>query len=130
MKSIKPGRGPSMLGFVMSVMVGVVGVCWTAFAYILSGSIFFLIFGVVFVIMAALAAVYNFKNAKGKNRYSAFDITNDGEEPDPFSDLYAPERDKKGRDFVPKAKNRYCPYCGAQLGKDFEYCNNCGERLP
>ena len=32
MKSIKPGRGPSMMGGVMGIVVAVFGVIWTAAA--------------------------------------------------------------------------------------------------
>lgn len=41
----------------------------------------FSIFGVLFVIVGIVQAVYNFKNAAGKKRYSAFDIVDGEEEP-------------------------------------------------
>ena len=49
---------------------------------------FFPIFGVIFIIMGIVQAAYNYKNATGKNRYSSFDITEDGEEPDPLEQRF------------------------------------------
>ena len=83
MKSIKPGRGPSMMGGLGSIFAGVFGVIWTMAAVQMGAGIFAL-FGVVFIVFAVLQAVYQFKNATGENRYSEFDITEDGEEPDPL----------------------------------------------
>ena len=78
MKSIKPGRGPSMMGGLGSVFAGVFGVIWTIAAVQMGAGIFAL-FGVVFILFAVLQAVYQFKNATGENRYSVFDITEEGE---------------------------------------------------
>ena len=85
MKSIKPGRGPSMMGGIMGIAVAVFGVIWTVIAASMGGGLF-AIFGVVFVIVAIVNTVYNFKNATGKNRYSTFDVTTDEEEPDPLNE--------------------------------------------
>ena len=83
MKHIKPGRGPSMMGAVMGVIIAVGGVIWTiGAAGITSGmgsapfgdpfgdtmSVIFPLFGVIFVAAAIAIAVYNFKNATGKKR--------------------------------------------------------------
>lgn len=89
MKSIKPGRGPSMMGGLGSIFAGVFGVIWTMAAVQMGAGIFAL-FGVVFILFAVLQAVYQFKNATGENRYSVFDITEDGEEPDPLEKRMAP----------------------------------------
>ena len=66
MKHIKPGRGPSMMGGVMSIAIGVFGVIWTIAAAGMGGGLFAL-FGVVFVIVAIVQAVFHFKNATSKN---------------------------------------------------------------
>ena len=84
MKSIKPGRGPSFMGGVMSILVGLFGVVWTVVAASAGGG-FFALFGIIFIAVAVVQAIYNFKNATGKNRYSAFDITDSSEEPDPLN---------------------------------------------
>lgn len=62
MRSIKRGRGPSMMGGISSIFVAIFGVIWTLFAS-QTGSILFMLFGVVFVVQAIVQAVYNFKNA-------------------------------------------------------------------
>ena len=49
---------------------------------------FFPLFGVVFIIMGIVQAVYHFKNATSKNRYSAFDITDAHEETDPLNERF------------------------------------------
>ncbi len=87
MKSIKPGRGPSFMGGVMSILVGLFGVVWTVIAASAGGG-FFALFGIIFIAVAVVQAIYNFKNATGKNRYSAFDITDSSEEPDPLNERF------------------------------------------
>ncbi len=99
MKSIKPGRGPSMMGGLGSIFAGVFGVIWTMAAVQMGAGIFAL-FGVVFILFAVLQAVYQFKNATGENRYSEFDITEDGEEPDPL------EKRKRGWPLPPPLRRR------------------------
>ena len=87
MKSIKPGRGPSLMGGVMSILIGLFGVGWTIAAAANGGAIFAL-FGIIFIVAAIMQAVYHFKNATSKNRYSDFDITDSGEETDPFNERF------------------------------------------
>lgn len=138
MKSVKPGRGPSGMSFVGSVIAVCFGVFWTICAlsmtadggFGLIGAIFPL-FGVLFVVMGIAQAAYHYKNATGKDRYSAFDITEDGEEGDPGRrwvkdgepwDAPKPQR--------PEGGGRFCPYCGARLQGDFRFCPKCGRELP
>lgn len=127
MKSIKPGRGPSFMGGVMSVLVGLFGVVWTVIAASAGGGVFAL-FGIIFIAVAVVQAIYNFKNATGKNRYSAFDITDSSEEPDPLNERFGtPQSSAPKKDDV---DNKFCPYCGTPVAGDFEFCNNCGKKLP
>ncbi len=123
MKSIKPGRGPSMMGGIMGIAVAVFGVIWTVIAASMGGGLF-AIFGVVFVIVAIVNTVYNFKNATGKNRYSTFDVTTDEEEPDPLNERYG-----VNRPYEADTAFRYCPYCGNRVENDHEYCSRCGKKL-
>ena len=88
MKSVKPGRGPSGMKFIGSVFSIVFGIFWTIMAARMGAPAFFPIFGVIFIIMGIVQAAYNYKNATGKNRYSSFDITEDGEEPDPLEQRF------------------------------------------
>ena len=85
MKSIKPGRGPSAMGAVGSIFSAIFGIIWTIAAASMGAPVFFWLFGVVFVILGIVQAIYNFKNATGENRYSEFDIVDSTEEPDPLA---------------------------------------------
>ena len=129
MKSVKPGRGPSMMGGISSILAGVFGVVWTIGAVSMGAGGMFAIFGLIFIAMAIISAVYNFKNATSKNRYSSFDITDKNEEPDPWN-----ERFGEKREFTPQSihsgDSKYCPYCGTRVDGDFLYCNKCGKKLP
>lgn len=127
MKSVKPGRGPSMMGGIVGIFMIGFGVLWTAMAAQAGG--FFMLFGVLWTGIAAATTVYNFRNAAGKNRYSAFDITDASEEPDALNERFGPSRDPE--ETVPPApENRFCPYCGTPVAGDYEYCNRCGRKLP
>ena len=80
--------------------------------------------------MALVNAVYNFKNATSKNRYSSFDITDGQEEPDPLNRRYGVQNT-----FNTSAPNGnsvgFCPYCGEPITKqEYEFCPKCGRELP
>ena len=130
MKSVKPGRGPSMMGGIMSIAMGIFGVIWTIIAGSMGGGLFAL-FGVVFIIIAIVQAVFHFKNATGKNRYSAFDITEGNEEPDPLQERFgAPIDATYTSAYESGSDSTFCPYCGTRVKGDYEFCNKCGKRLP
>ena len=126
MKHIKPGRGPSMLGGVMSIAIGVFGVIWTIAAASMGGGLFAL-FGVVFVVVAIVQAVYHFKNATSEERYSSFDIVDSTEEPDPLNERFGAQTRTSA---APTKKSKFCPWCGAKVDAAFEFCNECGKKLP
>lgn len=147
MKSIKPGRGPSMMSGIMGIGVGLFGVFWTIMAASMGGG-FIAIFGIIFVLIAISQVVYSFKNATNKDRYSILDITDDSEEKDPlnikygrtntknmsgdllnsvFSDSKPPENFNNINNVI---ENNFCPFCGNKLLSDFEFCNKCGRKLP
>jgi hypothetical protein len=129
MKSVKPGRGASRMGFIASLAISAFGVLWTVFAAFLASRIgpiafVFPLFGIIFVGLGIYQAVYNYKNYKGKNRMSVFDITEGSEEPDPFSPGYGEERVlHSGRG------NSYCPYCRSELSPAFAFCPRCGKSV-
>ena len=141
MKSIKPGRGNSAMGVVVGVFVTIFGVFWTITASSMGAPIIFPIFGIGFIIIAGLGVFMNYKNATGKNRYSVFDITEDGEEIDPLEARFGKRKSREINDIInsiddnkanhiDKNKMKFCPYCGESINSEFDYCMSCGKRLP
>ncbi|MBE6564757.1 MAG: zinc ribbon domain-containing protein [Ruminococcaceae bacterium] len=130
MKSIKPGRGPSFFNGVMSLVVTLFGVFWTVMAA--SFEPFMALFGIAFVGIGIYNIFHHFRNAAGKNRTSLYDITEEGEEPDPFETRFGGEdgREQRQTSGVSVGDSRFCPYCGSALAEDFVYCNRCGKKLP
>ena len=149
MKSVKPGRGPSMMGAFGSAAAALFGVFWTIGAASMGAPGFFVAFGFIFIAIGVAQAIYNFKNATSQNRYSAFDITDGSEEPDPLNEYFGgkgnenpernarntsePEASSASRDGLESAdgdEKIFCPYCGAEAEKEFTYCMKCGKKLP
>ena len=132
MKHIKPGRGPSAMGAFGSIFAAVFGVIWTIAAVSMGAPWFFALFGVVFIGTAVVQAVYNYKNATGKHRYSAFDVVDSAEEPDPWDQRFGEGPDDPAAGDAPRDGSalRYCPYCGAEVGEGFTFCAQCGRKLP
>ena len=130
MKSIKPGRGPSMMGAFGSAAVTVFGIIWTISAMSMGAPSFFALFGLIFVAMGIAQTVYNFKNATSKNRYSAFDITDGTEEPDPLNERFGETQGVEAAAGREDEAASFCPYCGAEVEADFTYCKKCGKKLP
>ena len=117
-----------MMSAVVGIFVALFGVVWTI-AAVSTGAGIFGLFGLIFVAIAIVNVVYNFKNATGKNRYSSFDITDDGEEIDPWNEHFGEKREHMQKENI-STDSKYCPYCGAKAQGDFEFCNQCGKRLP
>ena len=139
MKSIKPGRGRSGMNFVGTIGTVIFGVLWTicAFAMTATGGfgligMIFPLFGIVFVVMGIIQAVYHYQNATGQDRYSEFDITEDGEEGDPGQRWVkgAEPWDRPQPPQPPKSGADFCPYCGARTQDGFRFCPKCGRELP
>ena len=129
MKSIKPGRGPSLQGGIASILMGVVGVIWTIGAASIGAPSYFLLFGVVFVLFALVSAGFEFYNVTAKNRHSVVDIVDESEERDPLNayfgkggEGYAPEEDDGDR-------KGFCPYCGESVKSSYVYCPKCGKNI-
>ena len=144
MRSIKPGRGPSMMSGVSGIFAALFGVFWTIIA-VSMGAFIMVPFGLIFIGIAVTQAIYNIKNATSKNRYSAFDITDGNEEPDPLNQRYGQSYNQsdygepyqgynQGYDAFGRPEENtdslFCPYCGTPVEGDFEFCNKCGKKLP
>lgn len=131
MKSIKPGRGPSGMSAIASVFAVIFGIFWTIMASSMGAPILFPMFGVLFVIMGIVQAVYHYKNATGENRFSSFDITDESEESDPIQEMLFPKNEQvNSENHIQNEKIRFCPYCGASVEENFEFCSHCGKMLP
>ena len=120
-----------MMGGVASVFAVVFGIIWMCGAASMGAPGFFLLFGVAFIGIGVVNAVYSFKNATGENRYSDFDIVDSDEEPDPLNERFGSRSDPEPEvQTGEQGKFAYCPYCGARLGEDFAFCGKCGKALP
>ncbi|MCP4643901.1 MAG: zinc ribbon domain-containing protein, partial [bacterium] len=75
MYSVKPGRGPSMMGVVAGIAAAAFGVFWTFGAMSMGAPPFLGLFGVVFVVLAIVGVGYNLFNATSRDRMSTLDIT-------------------------------------------------------
>lgn len=105
-------------------MIGV-GVVWTM-SDLQTGSVFAL-FGVIWTGIAVIQTVYNFKNAIGKNRYSAYDITDSGEETDSRKERVGGQVDQ--HQDVEETESEFCPYCGTKIEANYRFCKKCGREL-
>ena len=114
------------MGGIIGIAVTLFGVFWTVMA-ISMGAWFMAPFGIIFVVIAIIQVVYNFRNATGKNRYSEYDITDENEEPDPWDERFGEKRNEAVQD---KLNGRDCPYCGAKAEGDYNFCADCGRELP
>lgn len=150
MKSIKPGRGPSGMSFIGSIIAVVFGLFWTIMAASMTANspfpmvgTFFPLFGVIFILFGIINAVYNYKNATGKDRFSMFDITDSPEEGDPADKwIKRPENEHKSDRDYNKYGNNNCKQDygnpaysnidhddSAGRSSGYKYCPYCGGQL-
>ena len=125
MKSIKPGRAPSLLSGAIGIIMGLFGIFWTVMASNFGGIM--MVFGILWTLVALVITIFNIKNGTAKKRYSMYDITDDKEEADPLNERFKEKKDDVEDD---GDDNKYCPYCGAKVEETYEYCNKCGKKLP
>lgn len=127
MKSIKPGRGPSGMNAMGSIVGVIFGIIWTIMVISAGAPPIFVLFGVLFIIMGVVNAIYHYKNATGENRYSTYDITDSTEESDPLNTRFGSQQAYRSE---PSGAAGFCPYCGRSVSVDYDFCPGCGKRLP
>ena len=136
MKSIKRGRASSLTS-------GIVGIAMSIafFGIATQVSNDFGEFAFVPMIMGLIVlglSIGEIIGATRKNRFSEYDITDDGEEPDPLNQYYGsqaqPTQNWQSPTSAPAqsgtAAQSYCPYCGTRIEQGYAYCPSCGKRLP
>ena len=126
------------MGFWSSIFAVVFGIFWTIMAFTMGSfggfgivGFIFPLFGVGFVGLGIMQAIYHHKNATGSDRYSVFDITEANEEGDPGA-RWVKGGDPWDRQKENEAGARYCPWCSESLVKyptDIVYCPKCGRKL-
>lgn len=117
-----------MISGVVGALLVVCGIAWT----VLTANIglgFFTLFGIIFVIVGIMISAFHLKNARSKNRYSLYDITDESEEPDPLNQRFGGNDSNYDQSYN-AGKNEYCPYCGTPVMEGYAYCNKCGKKLP
>jgi hypothetical protein len=137
MYSIKPGRGPSLMGCVGAAVVAVFGVIWTVSASGAGAPSVFTLFGIVFVVAAIAGGIVNLYNATSRNRFSTYDITTHREESDPIAEALDLHPKEQGEERRPppapgdprRVEGDYCPYCGGAVDDDFDFCPKCGKDI-
>lgn len=71
--------------------------------------------------MAGMSLYYNFHNATGENRYSEFDIAEEGKKTDPLQERFGGKAEQENERTTETAGG-YCPYCGAAVEADYLFC--------
>ena len=122
------------MGAIGGIVVAVFGVFWIIGAASMGAPGFFVLFGLLFVIMAIAGVVYNAYNATQKNRLSDFDITAEHEESDPIAKVLGhssetPDRKKSGTGNPRKFEGDFCPFCGIKVSSEFDFCPKCGKDI-
>lgn len=128
--SIKPGRGPSAFGAAGSVFAAIFGILWTILAFSMTRDapfpivkIVFPLFGVIFVAMAIMGAIYHSRNATQPNRFSSFDVLPHDQESDPLDPtLAAKDLTEQLGSLAPS----FCTACGHPFGVTDRFCASCG----
>ncbi len=131
MYSVKPGRGPSLIGAILSLIIGVPFVLfWIGGAHKAGAPGFFVFFGVIMLVAIVITALLGLYNATARDRISEFDVTTNTEENDPFDSLAPPPPPPAHAQAAQASAKRFCPYCGESLAQDFRFCPGCGKAHP
>jgi|GEM_PF-75795 len=94
------------------------GIFWMVMAFSITADSpfpaarFFPFFGLVLIAIGAVQTIFHYKNATGKQCMSLLDIVESEEESDPLNIRFGGEA----------KTNKYCPYCGGHVQRDFQFC--------
>ena len=135
MKSIKRGRASSLTSGIVGIALSI-----AFFGIATQVSSDFGEFAFVPMIMGLIVlglSIGEIIGATRKNRFSEYDITDDGEEPDPLNQYYGaqarPDQERQSPAATPTGADAalasYCPYCGTRIEQGYAYCPSCGKRL-
>lgn len=134
MKSIKPGRAPSLMGGVMSLLVGLFGIVWTGRRVCVGRR----------RVRALWRDLRDHRHRAGRvplqkrcGEKPLFRIRHHrrarGAGP-AFGALRRAGTDaQQGASAAPEGSapgSLFCPYCGAPAALDYAFCKRCGKRLP
>lgn len=126
---IKPGRTAAGIGFLFGVMAIVFGLFWIGLASRFSqpgeetepGVVMLTAFGVMFVVAATAITVFYARSAFGKKRPSILDVEEAAGEGETGK--------AAGGNPAFGEENRFCPFCGKPMKKEFVYCGHCGKKM-
>ena len=135
MKSMKGGRGPSIIKAVALFGVAVIAMVAlgqsgtpgsAAYAGVKYERTSLLL--VIFILMAVCSGIWFLYRAFVQNRPSEKDAAGGDEEPDPLNEHSREEDDAESTEEA-AAGSRYCPYCGRAVQEDANFCSHCGKEL-
>ena len=136
MKSMKGGRGPSIIravalfGIAVLAMValgqsGTPGsVAYAGVKYERTSLLL-----VIFILMAVCGGIWFLYRAFAQNRPSETDAAGGDEEPDPLNEYPQGKDDAESTEEAAAAGSRYCPNCGRAVQEDANFCSHCGKEL-
>lgn len=132
MYSVKPGRGPSLMGGIASLVIMILGLCFAGEFLNTNPPPPVKAFFVVWVLFGISGAIGGFYNAFAKNRFSEHDITKPQTEPDPIAKALGFEQSANvpTQGNIPPTGINYCPFCGTRVSPDYVCCPVCGKNLP
>src|SRR5581483_9716353 len=116
-----PSRVSSVARGVGAIFATIFGVIWLIFAASAGAPWPFVLFGFIFIAVAIGGAIFNFYNAMAQNRIGFYEITNDQENSAPLSGESSNHSNVQ--------QNAFCPFCGAAVSSNFDYCPKCGKNI-